>query len=214
MESLPRFLNPHAITKTTGNRLPHWDQQSGTFFITYRLVDSIPRERLESYQLERKQWDEVHGPRPWSLEIERSFHRQFTRRFERWLDHGDGECLLRDPEHAAIVAEALAHFEGERSRLHAWVIMPNHVHVLVSLVGDTALADLLRTWKGFTARRINERRGRAGSIWQKSYFDRLVRDWEHFARCARYIRNNPTNAHLREGEYLHGESDLVRQLLA
>jgi len=214
MDSPLRFFNPDAIVKTAGNRLPHWDQQGATFFITFRLADAVPQEPLHAYLQERKHWDETHPPRPWTPEVEEEYRRKFTHRFERWLDRGTGECFLRDPADAQIVADALRHFEGERSRLHAWVVMPNHVHVLASLVGETALADLLRTWKGFTGRKINERRGRTGSVWQKSYFDRLIRDWEHFARCARYIRANPGKAKLRVGEFLYGESELVQRMLA
>ena len=128
------------------------------------------------------------------------------------MDRGHGLCLLRERENAKIVEDSLRHFEGERSRLHAWVIMPNHVHVLASLVGDVSLADMLGSWKGFTARQINDRRHASGALWQKSYFDRLVRDWEHFGKCVRYIRKNPEKAGLGKGEYLHGESDLARRM--
>jgi hypothetical protein len=183
-------------SKTASNRLPHWDQLGATFFITFRLADSVPQEALHAYVREHRQWEETHPPRPWPPEVEDAYRRKFTRRFERWLDRGAGECLLRDQNNAEIVADA------------------NHVHLLVSLVGETSLAGLLHAWKGFSARKINERLGRVGSVWQKSYFDRLVRDWEHFVRCARYIRANPSKANLQEGEFLIGESELVRRVLA
>ena len=150
---------------------------------------------------------------PWPPEVEQEYHRKFSGRFERWLDRGYGDCLLRDRDHASIVADAIRHFEGERSLLHAWVVMPNHVHVLCSLANDMSLGSLLHSWKGFSARQINLRLGASGSIWQKSYFDRIVRDWDHFANCARYIRNNPAKAKLTVGAYLHGESDVVRKML-
>jgi putative transposase len=214
MEPALRFFNPDAVVKTASNRLPHWDQLGATFFITFRLADSVPQEALHAYVREHRQWEETHPPRPWPPEVEDAYRRKFTRRFERWLDRGAGECLLRDQNNAEIVADAFRHFEGERSLLHAWVVMPNHVHLLVSLVGETSLAGLLHAWKGFSARKINERLGRVGSVWQKSYFDRLVRDWEHFVRCSRYIRANPSKANLQEGEFLIGESELVRRVLA
>jgi REP element-mobilizing transposase RayT len=81
---------------------------------------------------------------------------------------------LSDAGNAKIVADAMRHFEGERSILHAWVVMPNHVHALFSQVGETPLASLLHSWKGFSARQINQHTGNNGSIWQKSYFDRMV----------------------------------------
>jgi putative transposase len=161
---------------------------------------------------ERDEWLAAHPSGPLSPELEREYHRKFPGRFERWLDRGYGACLLREQENARIVADTLRHFEGERSRLHAWVIMPNHVHVLASPIGGETLPQLLQSWKGYTARQLNERRGASGPVWQKSYFDRMIRDWEHFGRCVRYIRSNPGKAGLRKGEYLHGESDLARRM--
>ena len=71
---------------------------------------------------------------------------------------------------------------------------------------------MIHTWKLFTARRINARMSRRGSLWMRDYFDRLVRDARHFANCVRYIRRNPAKAHLRPGEYLHYESELARSV--
>lgn len=213
MDPTLHFYDPSRVTRTTTSRLPHLDQAEAVYFLTFRLADSVPADALSSYVTERDQWLASHPPRPWPPEIEQEFHRKFTGRFERWLDRGYGSCLLQDPADARVVADTLMHFEGERSRLHAWVVMPNHVHVLVSLIGEEKLAKLLASWKGYTSRQINLRRGNSGTLWQKTYFDRIVRDEEHFARCARYIRNNPVKAKLTPGHYLHGESDFVRRIL-
>ncbi len=208
-----RFYNPLLTSRTSTSRLPHLQQAGAVYFLTFRLADAVPAEPLQAFIRERDEWITRQAPRPWPEQLEKEFHRKFTGRFERWLDHGFGSCILRDRANARIVADTLQHFEGERSRLHAWVVMPNHVHVLASLVGDTSLADLLKSWKGFTARQINQRQGTNGSIWQKSYFDRIVRDEDHFEKCARYIRNNPGKAKLGREEFLQGESDLVRRIL-
>jgi REP-associated tyrosine transposase len=58
--------------------------------------------------------------------------------------------------------------------------------------------------------RINRLIGDSGGLWQRDYFDRLVRHEKHFARCVRYIRNNAEKAHLRLGEYILYESDIAR----
>src|SRR5205823_2605991 len=94
---------------------------------------------------------------------------------------------------------------------HAWVVMPNHIHLLFSILAGHELQDLLRSWKGFTGRAINRALSRSGSLWQKDYFDRLIRNSEHFWNCARYIRNNPGKARLASSEFLLYESDFVRQ---
>ena len=142
-------------------------------------------------------------------EVEREYLKTFAGRIERWLDLGHGECLLRKPGCAEIVAGAMRFFEGKRTRLHAWVVMPNHVHALTEIIEGNTLPDLMESWKGYMSREINAHLGRTGTLWQKSYFDRLIRDWEHFGNVVRYFRSNPVKARLREGEYLAGESELA-----
>ena len=208
-----RFYDPAIASQVTRNRLPHWEQAGATYFLTFRLADAVPREALTAFVRKKLEWLAAHTEPPWPPELEKEYHRKFSGRFERWLDRGYGDCLLRERENATIVADAIRHFEGERSLLHAWVVMPNHVHVLCSLANDMSLGSLLHSWKGFSARQINLRSGASGSIWQKSYFDRIVRDWDHFANCARYIRNNPAKAKLTAGACLHGESEVVRKML-
>lgn len=207
----PRFLNPDSPTRVTRNRLPHCSQRQATYFITFRLADSLPATKLRRHRKQRESWVAAQGPRPWSPETEREYYRRFFGKLEHWLDMGSGECLLEDPANAGIIADCLQFFEGQRSELHAWVIMPNHVHVLLDVLPEAELSKLVMSWKGFSARRIHERMGRCGSLWQRSYFDRIVRDWDHFARCVRYIRRNPQKAKLREGTFLLGESELARR---
>ncbi len=209
--SPPRFFNPDAPIELSNNRLPHWSQANTSYFITFRLGDSIPADKLRRHCQERKAWVDQQGARPWPAEVEREYFRRFLGKLEHWLDLGSGGCLLKDPANAAIVSECLGFFEGQRSALHAWVIMPNHVHALVDVLPGAELGKLVMTWKSYSAKRINERMGRQGSLWQKSYFDRMIRDWDHFARCVRYIRANPGKAGLGEGACLLGESDQARR---
>ena len=65
--------------------------------------------------------------------------------------------------------------------------MPNHVHILVSLSVNEDLAKVVASWKSFTSRQINGELGRDGPLWQKDYFDRLIRDKDHFGNVVRYI---------------------------
>lgn len=211
MESPLRFHDPDSVVKAGTNRLTHWHQKEAVYFLTFRLADAVPAASMRAYVQEREQWMASKPPPPWPPEVEKEYRRRFTGRFERWLDRGYGTCVLRDSGNAKIVEDTFRYFEGVRSRLHAWVVMPNHVHVLASLVADETVAALLRTWKGYTARQINDRRGVSGPLWQKGYFDRIVRDWDHFGQCVRYIRSNPQKAGLKKGEFLHGESEFVRR---
>src|ERR1041385_5953794 len=177
-----RFFNPYADIRHTENRLPHWQQRGATYFVTFRLADSIPAKLLGQWQDEREAWLRVH-PEPWTVEIEREYHRRFSGALEGWLDEGHGACLLRSRDCAEIVADTLRHFEGERDVMISFAVMPNHVHGLFVQNPEWPLEKLLRSWKGFTARKINKLLDRCGGLWQRDYFDRLVRDQKHFANC-------------------------------
>jgi len=206
-----RFFNPYAAIRQTENRLPHWQQQSATYFVTFRLGDSIPSHALGQWQDEREAWLRLH-PLPWTGEIELEFHRRFSAALERWLDQGHGSCFLRRHDCGELVAETLRHFEGERVVMISFAVMPNHVHALFVQNPDWPLEKLIRSWKGFTARQVNTLLGRSGSFWQRDYFDRLVRDEKHFVNCVRYIRRNPEKASLPASEFVLWESELAREL--
>jgi len=206
-----RFFNPYADIRHTGNRLPHWQQDGAVYFITFRLADAIPARLRTQWQSERDAWLKVH-PEPWSTEIEREYHERFSGAIERWLDAGHGSCLLRRKECAQIVAETLRHFEGERVVMISSVVMPNHVHALFVQNPEWPLEKLIHSWKRFATRQINLLLSRSGALWQRDYFDRLVRDEKHFANCVRYIRRNPEKARLGEGQYVLYESETARSV--
>lgn len=204
-----RFYNPFAETAVTANRLPHWQQKGAVYFLTFRLADSIPKHLLDQWAAEREAWL-AHHPQPWSMDVDAEYHHRFSGAMESWLDAGHGSCALRQPECRVHVEQALRHFAGERCAQIAWVIMPNHVHVLSVLNATWTLEDMIHSWKLYSARKINKYLGRCGPFWQKDYFDRLVRDHDHFANCVRYIRRNPIKAKLSDGEYTLYESDMVK----
>ena len=103
---------------------------------------------------------------------------------------------LSDPRLAEVVEGALLHFDGERYRLHAWVIMPNHVHVLLIPRRDNHVSDIVHSWKSFTSKRANRLLGRNGQFWQEDYLDRYIRDQSHFDATLEYIEQNPVKAGL------------------
>jgi REP element-mobilizing transposase RayT len=102
------------------------------------------------------------------------------------------------------VANVFTKFDRERYWHHAWVLMPNHAHLLFSIKEGVALPELLKVWKGTSSRAAGLNLGRRmtdEAFWQKDYFDRIVRDAEHFWNCVGYIRRNPVKAKLREDAY-------------
>ena len=212
-----RPFDPHGELTTYRLHLPHWRQPGVTYFLTTRLADSLPQARLDEWHDERANWLRARGCQsPADLDRQpakerREFHRYFTAKFHAWLDAGEGACWLRQPEYAQIVAGALAFFDGERYALDDFVVMPNHLHVLVTPAPDHALSDIVRSWKTFTARQINGLLGRAGAFWQAETYDHIVRSEEQLAHYRRYIADNPVKAKLREGEYLVGGSSQSRK---
>jgi REP element-mobilizing transposase RayT len=81
--------------------------------------------------------------------------------------------------------------------LQAWVIMPNHVHLVVD-IRDVPLVKLVNGWKGAIAREANKLLGRRGRFWQEDYYDTLIRDEAHLKRAIRYTERNPAKAFLTE----------------
>lgn len=206
-----RFFNPYADIRFTANRLRHWQQEGAVYFVTFRLADAVPQRLRDEWENERDGWLRVH-PEPWSSQTELEYHERFSGAMEQWLDAGHGSCVLQRPECGRLVDETLQHFEGQRLALIASIVMPNHVHALFAQNAEWPLEKILRSWKSFTSRRINALLGCDGGLWQRDYFDRLVRDEKHFANCVRYIRRNPQRARLRDREYILYESDLARSI--
>jgi type I restriction enzyme R subunit len=198
LENPHSFFNPDAEIDVTRNRLPHWQQGEAWVFVTWRLGDSLPKVKLDQWKAEREAWMK-HHPEPWDEKTEAEYHDHFSHQLDEWLDQGSGSCVLKDPANSKIVADALRHFDGERYELASFVVMPNHVHVLFRPIGEHALAEILKSWKGFTAREINKRIGKAGALWQDEYWDRLIRNERHFFKVAEYVRENPVKAKLEGG---------------
>jgi len=185
----PRYYSRYACTAvTSGGNLPHWSQACATF-VTFRLADSLPAEKLAQFQAERDAWLARH-PEPWDEPTAAEYRELFSRRFHVWLDAGHGSCILANPELRTIVEEALTHFADERYSLYAYVVMPNHVHVLFMPEERFDGREIVAEWKRYTARVINAKRGARGSVWQKESYDHLVRDVEEFNACRAYIRGN------------------------
>jgi len=195
-----KFYNPCGETEKHHRNLPHWEQQGRTYFITYRLADSLPLEKLAQFRRERGQWLTEH-PEPRTTEQEQEFHELFSKTIEKWLDAGSGSRVLQQPEIAEIVAANLFHFDGVRYTIEGFVIMPNHVHVLVHLAEGETLSEILHSWKSFTSKRIGAALNQEGVIWQDEYFDTLVRGTDHLYDIRQYIWDNPKRATLRPGSF-------------
>jgi len=183
-----------------GRHLPHWKQSGVTYFVTFRLADSIPNSRLRSWKSDREQWL-MHHPKPWNV-LEIQSYREFYERLDGWLDAGMGACILADEQLGSLVGAALQYFDGERYVLDRFVVMPNHVHLLVRVAASENLGRILHSWKSYTAHELNKNLGRTGAVWQDESFDHIVRSIEQLERFRRYISENPGKAGLNAGYVL------------
>jgi len=97
------------------------------------------------------------------------------------------------PAERTLVANALRHFDGERYQLLAFVVMNDHVHVILGPREPHRLEDIVRSWKSYTANRLQRTTDRYGTgrVWQDEYFDRALRDEKEFLEKIQYIVNNP-----------------------
>ena len=185
-------------------RLPHWERKNGTYFVTWRLADALPEEARNRILHERD--DIVREAEQQGRELTDAEKMRLTRlhteRIEEWLNAGHGACHLNDARCAKIVADALQHFDGQRYDLHAWCVMPNHVHVVFQTIGEHSLHEILHSWKSFTANQCNKVLGRTGVFWMDESFDRLIRNAAEHEKYVAYTLNNPVEAGLKNWEWV------------
>ena len=169
--------------------LPHFDGGDILQAVTFRLADSLPTQLLEQWAIELAHLEEKE------IELER------RRRIEDYLDKGTGAAWLKHRGVAHLIQDALLFFDGERYRLSAWVIMPNHVHALLRPEFGNTLSAIVHSWKSYSSNQANKLLGRTGQFWQEDYFDRYIRNAEHYQHCVDYIEHNPVKAGLCPRKY-------------
>lgn len=187
--------------------LPHWRQTGCTYFVTFRLADSVPAPVLKEFIHDRDVWLKARGictkDANWKSQLrklsdleQKLFHQFLGDRFDKYLDLGHGSCQLSDTEARKIVSDTLQYFQGARLWTSDYVVMPNHVHAIVRPINGFELEDILQSIKGYTSKQINERLGLKPPFWMKECYDRIIRDFDGLDRTKQYIRSNPLAANL------------------
>lgn len=215
-------LDPNKPVTIYQRHLPHWRQEGATYFVTSRLADSLPQSKLQELEIVRKEWrarqdtstrvgrlaNPSHNHIGRSAnpsyaianpeDVDEELARQTMQCVEDWLDQGMGSCWLRRADLNQHVISALAHFDDDRYELDAYVIMPNHMHLIIRPLHPQRdpLERILQSRKRQIARDINRVLGRRDRLWQEESFDRIIRDEEHLYRCIQYIGSNPRRAGL------------------
>ena len=163
------------MTKFHSRRLPHHYAVGQPIFLTWRLAGSLPANRCFPAA---------------------STSGQAFLAMDLILDAArTGPRSLGMPEIASAVVAAIQYRDSRHYQLHSYVVMPNHVHLLVTPIED--VSKMMQSLKRFTARQANEILGQTGQpFWQEESYDRLVRNETEFQRIARYIETNPVRAGL------------------
>lgn len=180
-------FNRYGGVNRTRRRLPHWQQNGGTYFVTFRLADSLPIEAIRRLE-EIRELNPAEGFE-W---------------VDRYLDAGTGRCILSHSRNLSLMESVLRHFDDVRYALGSFVVMPNHVHALVQPLTEVPLTQIVRSWKSFSATHLEREAGSSTRIWQKESFDRIVRDESELRRFHRYILDNPTAVRLPAGTFTVG----------
>lgn len=199
LEPPPGFhgLRDHLPSRVYVRHMPHWRQGGATYFVTFRLADSLPESRLQELERLKNDW-QANNPGSQDRRSLERLARMVFERIESWLDEGAGSCTLKDVAFSQMVHQSMQHFHGQRYELGASVVMPNHVHCIIRPISyeKVDLEEIIGSWKSFTARRINETLDQKGKLWQDESYDRIIRDEEHLWRCLQYIGRNPKKAGL------------------
>ncbi len=211
--------------------LPHRDRIGLLQSITFRLADCLPQEKLRELKREREQRlareaergdaqrrggvEGVEGVEGEGAELGlRAPGVEERKKIEDWLDAGMGCCALRHPQVAQVMEDTLLKFDGEKYKLMAWCIMPNHVHVLIEPLIE--LKRIVQSWKSYTGRWALARNAelglnipsgqhagqdaeqglRAPRFWMPDYWDRFIRNEAHLQAAIAYIHDNPVKAGL------------------
>jgi REP element-mobilizing transposase RayT len=160
----------------------------------------MPQDKLRAWQDQREIWLK-HHPQPWSEKTAGEYEERFVEGLQKWLDAGYGSCALEADALRSVVENALRHFDGQRYALDEFVIMPNHVHLLVQPMAGFSLSSILHSWKSFSSNVVNKQLGRSGTFWLDENFDHAVRSLSQLNHFRRYIAENPTQAYLRSGSF-------------
>ena len=179
--------------------------------ITYRLYDSVPKEVIEQWKaelngtqtarLQNIQADEPSAfqrlsANSYKADEPSALQRQMLVKIDKFEDSGYGQCFMRDDRVAQIIKDNMMFHNGKLYNLMAWCIMPNHVHTLLEMFRGISLSRVMQSWRSYTAHQINRLLNRTGQVWMQEYFDRYIRDADHYQKVVNYIHNNPVKAGL------------------
>jgi len=179
-------------------RLPHWEIDEGTYFVSLRTVETLPAETLallaeRAATVRRFDIKFANGTalRPTSLSAN-----------ERYGSFSDAR-LLRSSAAIAVIRDSFRFLEAEdRCRLHALCVVTTHIHFAIRMLRANPLRELMGRFKSFTSKALNRLIARTGEVWQDEYFDSLICDQNELNARISYIEENVRLAQLSTEERL------------
>lgn len=195
-------LNPHldvaSLNISAGAHLPHWQCNNAIYHVSFRLADSIPQVVRDQWTRERKEvFENERNGTEVSKEIKIKMDYLLSEKVDKFLDTGQGACYLKHPEIAKMVANTITCFDNIRYRLHAWCVMPNHVHIIVEPIFQHKLDQIIHAWKSITAHKANAILKRSGIFWQQDAYNHIIRSKKEYNFQISYTWENPDKARLK-----------------
>jgi putative DNA methylase len=184
--------------------LPHHQEAQQIVSLTWRLAFTLPQNLIDILQ-ELQQLSNTFRDERTLDGAKEVFQRNYAIKmqiFDEFLGKHTGEQLnLCEPQFAQIIIQTLKFYRNTAYELHAYCLMPNHLHLLIKPLQGSAgkyhkTSDIVRNIKSFSAKEMNKLLGREGAIWQHEYYDRFIRNPADYNRTVEYYLNNPVKAGL------------------
>ncbi len=184
--------------------LPHINAYDRYQYITYRLADSLPYEIIETMRLALLEY------------YENDRKKELTNRINNYIDNGYGSSILAHPLIGNMILKNWQHFSGKLYDLIEWVIMPNHVHLIIKEYKESDINVIIDKWKSYSSKQIIKLSEsitnnvdfyiykkeslnnliKSKKIWQRNYWDHYIRSDEELYNTIDYIYQNPVKAGL------------------
>ncbi len=190
--------------------LPHIYPEGATFFITFRLDDSLPQAKVQElkqeYEEQLQAFKRIEKDKQKIMDFTEKLRSITFGKYEHQLDEKPyGECYLKDPKIAEIVKSKILQYHNQYYHVKICCIMPNHVHMLLDTsiqLGNglpyVQVGNWMKLIKGGSSYLINKEIGRTGKLWNFESYDHYVRDVTEYHRIRKYIAQNPHKAKLKD----------------
>ena len=212
-QPVPPDATEHRVRQ--GAYLPHLTKPGAVYSITFRLADSMPSHVVEGWLADQQAI--LANAQTAGRELSQTELNELSRlhqdRIDKYLDAGHGECWLKRDDIAAVVTEAMHHFDNKRYRLICWCIMPNHVHGVLQPLPGCDLPQIMHSWKRHSAQQVNRLLRRSGAFWHAEYYDHLIRDDADLQNAIEYAWKNPEHAGFSDWVWRGRNEPLVDDLL-